>query len=238
MSVIFTISARAVRSLLAPGIPSLFLLCAAMSALSLMLIGSGATYMVHTTFFSHLTQEWQIAAGIVESVIAFVAACFFFPLLLPIIVSFFDDRIASLIEAHEYPDCVLAHPPSFARELWHDIRFSIRVVVLNIILLPLYLVPGLNLVLFYALNGYLLGKQFFTTIATRYVPRDQAAILAQPHRLTIGAAGFLVVFSATIPFANLIAPIWAVALMVHLFHSLYPKRPYAISAPVIDQKSR
>ncbi|MEJ0071726.1 MAG: hypothetical protein WDO24_26715 [Pseudomonadota bacterium] len=39
--------------------------------------------------------------------------------------------------------------------------------MLNLVLLPLYFVPGLNLVLFYGANGYLIARGYFEQVAVR-----------------------------------------------------------------------
>jgi len=47
--------------------------------------------------------------------------------------------------------------------------------------LPLYIfVPGVNLVLFYGLNGYLLGREYFAMVAMRRLdPRERRDAVAQ-----------------------------------------------------------
>ena len=52
-------------------------------------------------------------------------------------------------------------PAPFWPELLHDLGFTVKALLLNILVLPLYLVPVLNLVLFYWLNGRLLGREYF-----------------------------------------------------------------------------
>ena len=91
---------------------------------------------------------------------------------MPVVVSFFDTKIIRLIEAHDYGNT----PPMLQGndDFWHDLGFSLKAIFWNIICLPLYLVPVVNLCVFYVLNGYLLGREFFVMAARRHVPVSEA----------------------------------------------------------------
>ena len=86
---------------------------------------------------------------------------------------------------------------------------------LNLIALPLYLVPGANIPVYLALNGYLLGREYFTLVAGQRLP------LGELDQLRRGSgdgwlAGALIALMLMIPGFNLIAPVVAIAFMVHL----------------------
>lgn len=142
-----------------------------------------------------------------------------FPGIMPVFVNFFDSKIASLIERQDYPDARPIDPP-FWPELSHDARFSLMAIGLNILVLPLYLIPLVNIGVFYALNGHLLGKEFFVMVARRYLPIPEALALRKRHGRMVFAGGVMLTLLATIPFLNLLAPFWGIALMTHLYHSL------------------
>jgi uncharacterized protein involved in cysteine biosynthesis len=108
-------------------------------------------------------------------------------------------------------------------EIFHDARFTLTAIGLNLLVLPLYLVPGINLVLFYLLNGYLLGREFFVAMARRHMPINEAIQLRKDHSRIITLGGIGLAFLATIPLVNLFAPFWGVAMMTHLFHALKPE---------------
>jgi CysZ protein len=61
--------------------------------------------------------------------------------------------------------------------IWQNIavalKFTSVMVVLNLIALPWYLVPILNVIVFYGLNAYLLGRENFEMVALgRLDPRS------------------------------------------------------------------
>jgi CysZ protein len=46
------------------------------------------------------------------------------------------------------------------------LRLTVLTLLLNLLALPVYLLlPGINLFLFLALNGYLLGREYFEVVA-------------------------------------------------------------------------
>ncbi len=180
---------------------------------------------------SHLSDPAM--ASWVPMLSGFSAALFayaLFPGIMPIFVNFFDAKIATLIEKKDYP---AARPidPSFWPEFWHDVRFSLRAIGLNILVLPLYLIPLVNLFVFYALNGHLLGKEFFVMVARRYLPIEEALLLRKTHGRTIFAGGVMLTLLATIPILNLFAPFWGIALMTHLYHSLSNTQKIELLSP-------
>ncbi len=150
---------------------------------------------------------------------AMLFAYFLFPGIMPVFVNFFDSTIATLIEKQDYPYARPINPP-FWPEFWHDVRFSITAIGLNILVLPLYLIPVIGQVAFYALNGHLLGREFFVMVARRYQPLPQAKAFRLQHRRIIFIGGIMLTVLATIPLLNLLAPFWGIAVMTHLYHSL------------------
>jgi uncharacterized protein involved in cysteine biosynthesis len=171
-----------------------------------------AVYLQHYAFAAYLPWLGSIGSAAI--------AWLLFPGITPIIISFFDLRITRLIEQHEYPAAPQPMGAPFLPEFLHDVRFALFAIFLNILVLPLYLLPGLNLVLFYLLNGYLLGREYFVMVARRHMPVIEAEALRRRHGRVVLSAGVLLTLMATIPFVNLVAPFWGVAVMVHLYHKV------------------
>ncbi len=97
-------------------------------------------------------------------------------------------------------------------------------VGLNVILLPLYLalifVPPLNVVVFYAVNGRLLGREYFETVATRRLNQEGLRAFRRAHARTLWLTGAIITFMLTVPLLNMIAPVIGAAVMVHVFQKL------------------
>jgi uncharacterized protein involved in cysteine biosynthesis len=151
-----------------------------------------------------------------------VLGWFLFPITLPLITYLFLDSIADAIEKEFYPDKQGTIPP-LMKTLPASIKLIFVLIALNILVLPLYLVPIVNLGLYYVLNGYLFGREFFELIGLRHKTRTEAKELRKKHRFTIIGAGILIVLAATTPILNLFAPVLATIYMVHVYHFITPR---------------
>ena len=67
------------------------------------------------------------------------------------------------------------------------LKFFLVVLVVNLVALFLLLVPGVNLIAFYAGNGYLLGREYFEMVAMRHLPPDEARRLRKANLATVFA---------------------------------------------------
>ena len=107
--------------------------------------------------------------------------------------------------------------------------------MLNLICAPLYLalllLPPLGLLLFYAVNGYLLGREYFELVAERRLRPDRAAALRRAHRFRLPVYGAGIAFALTVPIVNLAVPVLATAFMVHVVEAWRRKsgEPLAVS---------
>lgn len=215
----FVAAARAIKSLFTPGMFSLVVLTV------LLTIAALTGFVIFTSgFFIWLGGAVQGSAMApllpwMGSIGSMLLAWMLFPGIMPVIASFFDDRIARTIEQYEY-SAAPAREPSFLPELLHDIRFALTAILLNIVVLPLYLLPLINLVLFFVLNGYLLGREFFVMSAKRHMPVAEAEALRKRHGRGVLVSGMAIAVMATVPILNLLAPFWGIALMVHFYHQL------------------
>ena len=228
MDMLLTASFRALKSVFAPGMFGVFLWSIFLTMLALIAFVVLAGYASGFLATQLDNPEWASILPFVGTLGAGLIAWFLFPGIMPIIVNFFDARIAYLIEARDYPESMATNPTAFWPEFWHDARFSLMAVTLNILILPLYLfMPGLHLIPFYLLNGYLLGREFFVMAARRHIPIQEALVLRRKNGRTVLIAGVGLAILATLPLVNLLAPFWGIAVMVHLFHSVSP-RPKAI----------
>ncbi len=91
------------------------------------------------------------------------------------------------------------------------------VVGCNILVLPLYFVPVINLFVYYLLNGYLISREYFHMVAVRHHPLEEVTRLRKRNGGELYMMGIVIAFSLTIPIVNLVAPIVATAAMVHLY---------------------
>ena len=137
------------------------------------------------------------------------------------ITSLFLDDVADAVEATHYPHL----PPVSRVPFWDGVRDTFRflgvLIGANIVALVAYvMLPFAALFIFFALNGYLLGREYFQLAAMRRLGRDGAAALRQRHSGTIWLAGCLMALPLTLPLVNLFIPILGAATFTHLVHAL------------------
>ncbi len=134
---------------------------------------------------------------------------------------FFLDDVTDAVEAWHYPHLPSAPRLTLAESLGEALIFLGIILVGNLLALIVYLaVPPIAPFVFVALNGYLLGREYFDLIARRRLGRDGARRMRRRHGLQIWIAGMVMAAPLTIPLVNLIVPVLGAATFTHLFHRL------------------
>ena len=102
----------------------------------------------------------------------------------------------------------------------HRSRLIGVAVALNLLVLPLYLVPGINVFVFFGLNGYLLGREYFELVALRRYDARQTRSMQKAARWRVFTGGVLITLLLSIPVINWLMPLIATAFMVHEFEGI------------------
>jgi CysZ protein len=131
----------------------------------------------------------------------------------------FLDQIASQVEARHYPGDPPGREPPLPRSAWIAVKFTAVLVVVNLFVLFIALIPGINVLAFLAGNGYLLGREYFEMVAMRHLPARDVRRLREAYAGRVFAGGLLIAAIAVIPFVNLLVPLFATAFMVHVYKS-------------------
>ncbi|OSP55759.1 hypothetical protein BV911_06245 [Pseudoruegeria sp. SK021] len=178
-------------------------------------------------FFGDVTVFQSIASGL--SLVAVLGLSVF--LMVPVASAFtglFLDEVADAVEARHYPGLPAARTVSIATSIADSLKFLGVILVANVAALVLYLLfPPFAPLIFWGLNGFLLGREYFQMVALRRLPAPDARRLARKHMPQIWLAGCLLAIPLTIPLVNLLIPILGAASFTHLFQRLKP----AASAP-------
>ncbi|MCB2081974.1 MAG: EI24 domain-containing protein [Rickettsiales bacterium] len=221
---------RSLLALKAPFFWKYTILSILITAITFGLFWSGMGYLLFSIEFEWSWVKWLFDALVswLGPVVAFALSYFFFPLLMPLVSVLFLEGIVTRTEQHFYPspESEATKPPSFWAILPATLRFVLVSLFLNILILPLYLVPVLNLFIYYILNGYLFGREYFELIALRYHQRKDAGSLRKQNRRRIWLAGLIITLAYTTPFLNLIAPIVSAIFIVHVYHHILALKPH------------
>ena len=142
-------------------------------------------------------------------------------LMVPVASAFtgiFLDEVSEAVEDRHYPDL-----PEVSRLPWSEIikdtfSFLGLIIAANLVALVLYFFTGPFI--FWALNGFLLGREYFQMVAMRRLGRKGAIAARKRHMLTIWIAGILMAIPLTIPLVNLLVPVLGAATFTHIFMKL------------------
>jgi len=155
-----------------------------------------------------------------------VVALMLFPASFGIVVSIFMERIADIVERAHYPQLGPAHGIPIWTGIWTGLVFLVAVIVLNLVMLPFYIVAifvaGLGAVLFYGINGWLTARMYYEQVALRRMNPAEVKAWRKANRWSLWLTGIVIVFLGTIPVLNLIVPVLGTAAMVHVAQTLKP----------------
>ncbi len=176
--------------------------------------------------------EWVLGALSLAGVL--VASFILFPAIIILIMSFLLEEIAAAVERRHYPGLPAGRAQPIGEMLRAGLAFAAATVALNLLVLPFYLlllfVPPLNLFLFYGLNGYLFGREYFEIVAFRRLDAPDAKRMRRRFRGRLFLAGAMIAFMMTVPVVNLFAPVVATGFMVHIFEGLRRRNATAATA--------
>lgn len=137
------------------------------------------------------------------------------------ITSLFLDDVAQAVEDAHYPH--LPAPPriGWGEALRDTVNFLGVLIGANVLALFVYaLLPFLAIFIFYALNGYLLGREYFQIAAMRREGRLGAREAFRRNRGQVWLAGCLMALPLSIPLVNLLVPVLGAATFTHMYHRL------------------
>lgn len=219
----FQSAMKAIRQLPEPAFRKLLLQSLGLTLLLLIAIGVAAFYGIGLipefgTSWLNDVVGWLAGLGVV------IGSVWLLVPVTSIFIGIFLDQVADAVEAKHYPADPPSRDPPLSETLGMALRFTAILVIANILVLPLYLLPVANLAIFYGLNGYLLGREYFEMVAIRHHDPATVKALRQQNSLRITLAGVLIALPLVIPIFNLIVPLFGAAFMVHVYKGLVSRQ--------------
>ncbi|TCR81566.1 sulfate transporter family protein [Rhizobium sp. BK376] len=180
------------------------------------------------SFFPDLP-DWAGGVAFVFTIFAGAGLAFGLAFLLSpvtaVVAGLFLDDIAEVVERRDYPADRQGTAMPLVPAMIGSLKFLGVVVVGNIIALILLFVPGINLIAFFLVNGYLLGREFFEFAAMRFRSPEEARSFRAKHSTTVFLGGLIIAAFLAVPIVNLLTPLFAAAMMVHLHKLLSVRDP-------------
>ena len=137
-----------------------------------------------------------------------------------IVIGVFLDEIANEVDKHYYPEAGPSRRVPLIENLNSALGLAALAAVLNLIALPLYIfLPGLNLVLYFVLNGSLIGREYYLLVAARRLDPEGSRAMRRQHGVSIFLGGCLIAVLLLVPGVNFVSPLFGTALFVHLIEN-------------------
>lgn len=167
--------------------------------------------------------ELSIHGGLLSlaSLITIFALSFLMFPVATLIIGLFLEEISDAVEARYYPNLPAVKRLNIIPVMIDAFQFIGIMILANFAALLAYvIVPVFALFIFWALNGYLMGREYFQLVAARRIGMKQARRLRKKYFSQIWIAGILVAIPLSIPIVNIIVPILGIAVFTHQFHRL------------------
>jgi CysZ protein len=229
---------RAVCALSAPPLRRVVALSFGIAVLTFaMLWFAVAGVLYDTAIFEWRPLNWLV--DLLGGLAVLALSWLLFPSVVTAIMSLFLERIAATVEALDYPGRGPPRRQRIGETIAATLRLTGLTLLLNLLALPVYLlVPGINLVLFLTLNGYLLGREYFEVVALRRLAAAAAKAARNRFGLRVFLGGVMIAALFSLPLVNLVAPVIATAFMVHVFEALprlesHPPGPHPLTRSVV-----
>ena len=141
-----------------------------------------------------------------------------FPALVGLISCFFLEEVAEAVERRHYPGLPPPRRQGIGEAVGTALTYLVALIVLNLVALIVGLiVPVISWPVFYLLNGYLLGREYYELVALRRLAPAEARAQRQRHRGRLLVVGVVIAVLLSVPVVNLLVPIVATAFAVHVF---------------------
>lgn len=174
--------------------------------------------------------DW--VAGFLMGGVLLTVTLLLFPGVATIIFGLFLEDVVAAVEARHYPNLAEPRPQPLAEILWITVKFALIVVAINVLALPLYAIlfflPPLNLVVFYLINGALVGREYYELVALRRLDPTATEAMRRRNRGRLLVAGIILTFLLTVPVVNFLVPILGAAFMVHVVQKMLGGREITV----------
>jgi CysZ protein len=161
------------------------------------------------TGYAWLDRGFQVLGALGTVIVAW----FLFPSIVVAVAGIFLDRVVDATEERYYPQLPPPRPVPLSRSVPAALKLLVTSLLLNLLALPFYLVPILNIPIWLTLNGYLVGREYAELVAMRRLSPPMTTRLRRDHRLAFWLSGVVIAVLLAVPLLNLVAPVLGAAFM-------------------------
>ena len=154
-------------------------------------------------------------------IILFITASAILGPLIAVLGSIYSEEIAHHVEKKHYPNRMGHRLVGVAESIKASGHLLLKSLTVNILLTPIYIVGGfvpiISVLIFFGVNGYLLGREFFEIVASRHIGRGDRVLFWKANRGGSIFIGVIIVCLSTVPLLNLVSAMLGVIISTHFF---------------------
>lgn len=156
-------------------------------------------------------------AGLLGGAAALLAGLWLFLPAAVIIASLFMEPVCRAVERRWYPALPPPAGAALAVQTWDSLFVALLVLAMSTLSLLLAIfIPGIGLVLGWAITAWALGRGLFVAVAMRRMSRLEAQSLYGQYRFAVPVQGAALALAGSVPVLNLLVPVLGSACMVHV----------------------
>lgn len=239
---LFSASLAAVRQVASPALSAILWRSLLLTLGLLVLIWIGLTQLVRWLIQEH---PWSDAYPFLDPFAALLAGAgllaalvYFLPAISAVVAGYFVDDAAGIVERSDFPLDSPGHELPLGKSLLFGMRFALLSLTVNLVALAFFFVPIVNVIVFFAANSYLFGREYFELAAIRFHSSTDVAALRRRYHMTVWSAGMIIAGVMLIPVVNLLTPLFAIALMVHIHKRIAGDRKSSVETPFAGIRNR
>lgn len=132
-----------------------------------------------------------------------------------LVSSFFLESVAAAVEVKHYSDVGTPIKMPAGENFKDTVNFLGLLIALILSVFFFAFAP----LMFWALNGFLLGREYFQMVAMRHLGREDVHKMRSRYSGQVWLAGIFMAAPLSVPLINLCVPMISAATFTHLFHS-------------------
>ena len=217
---------KALSDLGDPRMRSVLLQSIGLSLVTALALWAGLSWLLSST---ELIGDVPIVGGWLEtavdwlgSIAVFVLVILLLPAFLGLYASLYIETICRAVEARHYPQLQPPRNQSITEAIIVGIKFGALLIVFNLFLLVFIFFPPVYMVVGWAVNGHLLGREYLEMVGFRRMDPPHLRDYRRARRNRIFLSGLMLAVVASIPVVNLILPLFGTAMMLHVFEATRP----------------
>lgn len=215
------IAFKTLGGIFSPALRGVFWRSIALTILILVVMCGGLIWIVDYVLQSSVwldSYPWlETFLGFLTGFGILLAGLYVLPAVSMLVAGFFLDDVAEHIEKFDYAGDRPGTPLPTTSSLIESLRFFVVTLGANLLALCFLFVPLVNIAAFFIVNAFLFGREYFFLVAGRHESRATVVRLYQVNQGRIFASGALISFFIFIPVLNLLTPLFATVLMVHMY---------------------